>query len=95
MAEDPDPVDIDEGILGRQLLDAPLFIGQSVVAEIAVAVVMVPLGALRVATAVADLERVRQLLDELEDKAEIARLLDGARSGEGAVSSTPGAEASA
>jgi len=35
------------------------------------------------ATAVADLERVRQLLEELEDKAEIARLLDSARSGEG------------
>jgi heat-inducible transcriptional repressor len=33
--------------------------------------------------AAADLERVRQLLDELEDKAEIARLLDSARSGEG------------
>jgi len=33
------------------------------------------------ATAAADLERVRQLLDELEDKEEIARLLDGARTG--------------
>jgi heat-inducible transcriptional repressor len=33
--------------------------------------------------AVADLERVRQLLEELEDKAEIARLLDSARTGEG------------
>ena len=33
------------------------------------------------ANASEDLERVRQLLDELEDKEEIARLLDGARSG--------------
>jgi heat-inducible transcriptional repressor len=33
--------------------------------------------------AAADLERVRQLLDELEGKEEIARLLDGARSGPG------------
>lgn len=32
---------------------------------------------------VADLERVRQLIEELEDKAAIARLLDSARSGEG------------
>ena len=31
------------------------------------------------ATAAADLERVRQLLDEIEDKEEIARLLDSAR----------------
>jgi heat-inducible transcriptional repressor len=30
-----------------------------------------------------DLERVRQLLDELEDKEEIVRLLDAARAGEG------------
>jgi len=35
------------------------------------------------ATAAADLERVRQLLDELEDKEEIARLLDSARAGQG------------
>jgi heat-inducible transcriptional repressor len=33
--------------------------------------------------AAADLERVRRLLDELEDKAEIARLLDSARAGKG------------
>jgi heat-inducible transcriptional repressor len=33
------------------------------------------------ATAAADLDRVRQLLDELESKEEIARLLDGARTG--------------
>jgi heat-inducible transcriptional repressor len=33
--------------------------------------------------AAADLERVRQLLDELEGKEEIARLLDSARSGQG------------
>ncbi|MGF1550758.1 MAG: heat-inducible transcriptional repressor HrcA [Sphingomonadaceae bacterium] len=33
--------------------------------------------------AVADLERVRQLLDELEGKEDIARLLDRARAGEG------------
>lgn len=33
------------------------------------------------ATAAADLDRVRQLLDELESKEEIARLLDSARSG--------------
>lgn len=33
--------------------------------------------------AAADLERVRQLLDELEGKEEIARLLDGARAGKG------------
>ncbi len=31
--------------------------------------------------AAGDLERVRQLLDELEDKSEIARLLDNARTG--------------
>ena len=35
------------------------------------------------ATAIADLERVRQLLDELEGKEEIARLLDSARGGQG------------
>jgi heat-inducible transcriptional repressor len=35
------------------------------------------------ATAVADLERVRQLLEELEGKEEIARLLDSARAGQG------------
>jgi len=35
------------------------------------------------AAAAADLERVRQLLDELEGKEEIARLLDRARSGQG------------
>ncbi|WP_037499995.1 heat-inducible transcriptional repressor HrcA [Sphingomonas jaspsi] len=34
-------------------------------------------------SAAADLERVRRLLDELEDRQEIARLLDGARDGEG------------
>ena len=34
-------------------------------------------------TAAADLERVRQLLDELEGKEEIARLLDSAREGQG------------
>lgn len=34
-------------------------------------------------TAAADLERVRQLLDELEGKEEIARLLDSARAGKG------------
>ena len=33
--------------------------------------------------AAADLERVRQLLDELETQEEIARLLDGARAGQG------------
>jgi heat-inducible transcriptional repressor len=33
--------------------------------------------------AAADLERVRQLLDELEDKEEIVRLLDSARAGQG------------
>ena len=33
--------------------------------------------------AAADLERVRQLLDELEDKEEIVRLLDSARAGKG------------
>jgi heat-inducible transcriptional repressor len=31
----------------------------------------------------ADLERVRRLLDELEDRQEIARLLEGAREGQG------------
>ncbi len=35
------------------------------------------------AAAAADLERVRQLLEELEGKAEIVRLLDAARAGEG------------
>jgi heat-inducible transcriptional repressor len=35
------------------------------------------------AGAVADLERIRQLLDELEGKEEIARLLDSARAGQG------------
>ena len=35
------------------------------------------------ATAAADLERVRQLLDEIEGKEEIARLLDSARAGQG------------
>jgi heat-inducible transcriptional repressor len=35
------------------------------------------------AGAAEDLERVRQLLDELETKAEIARLLDSARAGQG------------
>jgi heat-inducible transcriptional repressor len=34
-------------------------------------------------TAAADLERVRRLLDELEDRQEIVRLLEGAREGEG------------
>jgi heat-inducible transcriptional repressor len=34
-------------------------------------------------SAAADLERVRQLLDELETKGEIARLLDSARRGRG------------
>jgi heat-inducible transcriptional repressor len=34
-------------------------------------------------SAAADLERVRQLLDELEDKEEIVRLLEAARAGEG------------
>ena len=33
--------------------------------------------------AAADLERVRKLLEELEDRQEIARLLEGARDGEG------------
>lgn len=35
------------------------------------------------ASAVDDLERVRQLLDEIEDKEEIARLLENARAGQG------------
>lgn len=35
------------------------------------------------ASAAADLERVRQLLDELEGREEIARLLDSARAGQG------------
>ena len=34
-------------------------------------------------SAAADLERVRRLLDELEDRQEIARLLEGAREGQG------------
>ena len=34
-------------------------------------------------SAAADLERVRSLLDELEDRQEIARLLEGAREGQG------------
>ena len=34
-------------------------------------------------TAAADLERVRKLLEEIEDRQEIARLLEGAREGEG------------
>ena len=34
-------------------------------------------------TAAADLERVRRLLDELEDRQEIVRLLEGARDGQG------------
>jgi heat-inducible transcriptional repressor len=34
-------------------------------------------------SAAADLERIRQLLDELETKGEIARLLDSARAGQG------------
>ena len=38
--------------------------------------------------AAADLERVRKLLDELEDRQEIARLLEGAREGQGAASSS-------
>jgi heat-inducible transcriptional repressor len=33
--------------------------------------------------AAADLERVRQLLDEIEGKEEIARVLDSARAGRG------------
>jgi heat-inducible transcriptional repressor len=43
------------------------------------------------ASASADLERVRQLLDELEDKEEIVRLLDRAR-GAGAVKIFIGSE---
>jgi heat-inducible transcriptional repressor len=35
------------------------------------------------ASAAADLERIRQLLDELEGKEEIARVLDSARAGQG------------
>lgn len=34
-------------------------------------------------TALADLDRVRQLLDELEDKQDLVRLLEGARDGDG------------
>ena len=40
----------------RQLLDRRLLVGQSVVAQIAVAVVVVPLRPLRVAAAIADLD---------------------------------------
>ena len=39
-------------------------------------------------SAAEDLERVRQLLDELEDRQEIARLLEGARDGRAAGSSS-------
>src|SRR5262245_50968621 len=55
MAVDADAVDVDERIAAGQLLDGGLLIRQTVIAQVAVAVVVIPLRSLRIAAAIADL----------------------------------------
>src|SRR5690606_26010709 len=54
VAVDADALDVDERVPVRELLDRDLLVGQSVVAEVAVPVVVVPLRPGRVAAAVPD-----------------------------------------
>ena len=56
VAPDPDFVDVDERVAGGELLDGGLLVREAVVAQVAVAVVVVPLRPLRMAAAVADLD---------------------------------------
>ena len=56
VSPDADAIDVDERVALRQLLDRRLLVGEAVVAQVAVAVVVVPLRPLRVAAAVADLD---------------------------------------
>ena len=57
VAPDADAIDVDERMPLGELLDRRLLVGQPVVAQVAVAVVVVPLRPLRMAAAVADLDR--------------------------------------
>ena len=56
VAPDADTVDVDVGMLVRELLDGGLLVGQAVVAQVAVAVVVVPLRPLRMSAAIADFD---------------------------------------
>src|SRR5579862_7673297 len=56
MAVDADAAEIDPWIALRELLDGGLLVGESVVAQIAVAVVVIPLRPIRTAASVADLD---------------------------------------
>ena len=53
MAGDADALDIDPRIAARQLLDCGFLIGQAVVAQVAVAEVVIPLRPVRIAAAIA------------------------------------------
>ncbi len=54
VAVDTHAVDVDEAVAGRELLDGGFLVGQTVIAQIAVTVVVVPLRAVGVAAAVTD-----------------------------------------
>src|SRR5207244_5000949 len=56
MSPDADLVDIDEGVAPRELLDRRFLVGETIIAQVPVAIVVVPLRSLRIAAAVADLD---------------------------------------
>ncbi len=56
VAPDADAVDVDVGMAPRQLFDCRLLVGEAVVAQVAIAVVVVPLRARRVPAAIAHLD---------------------------------------
>src|SRR4029450_3871 len=56
MSPDADLVHVDEGMAPRKLLDGRLLVGETIIAQIPVAVVVIPLRSLRVAAAIPDLD---------------------------------------
>ena len=64
MAVDADAVNVNERMAAGQLLDGGLLVGQPVIAQVAVAVVVVPLRPLRIAAAIADLDNNETELGE-------------------------------
>jgi len=56
MTVNPDPVQINEWITSSQLLDSIFFIGQAIITQITIAIIMVPLGAQWTTTPVADFD---------------------------------------
>src|SRR5205085_10445920 len=64
MAPDADAVDVDVGMAVRELLDRRLLVGQPVIAHVAIAEVVVPLRARRLAGAIAYFDDYELVLRE-------------------------------